>query len=60
VRSRVRENALSLVFKIVERLGRHSRVLNGWATLMTFVLGGARFSNGIRIPAPSREEGRAA
>ncbi len=59
-RARVRENALYLVFKIVERLGRHWRVLNGGATLMTLVLGGARFSDGILIPAPSREEERAA
>jgi transposase-like protein len=59
-RARVRENALYLVFKIVERLGQHWRVLNGGATVMSLVLAGARFVDGILIPAPPREEERAA
>jgi putative transposase len=59
-RARVRENALYLVFKIVERLGRHWRVLNGGATLMALVLGGERFVDGILVRRPPREEVRAA
>lgn len=59
-RARVRENALYLVFKIVERLGRHWRVLNGGATVMSLVLAGARFADGILIPTPPREEEQAA
>jgi hypothetical protein len=59
-RARVRENALYLVFKIVERLGRHWRVLNGGVTLMTLVLAGERFVDGILVRQPPREEVRAA
>jgi putative transposase len=42
-RARVRENALYLVFKIVERLATRWRVLNGGATVMALVLAGERF-----------------
>jgi hypothetical protein len=59
-RARVRENALYLVFKIVQRLGQHWRVLNGGATVMALVLAGARFVDGVLIPAPPREEEQAA
>jgi len=59
-RARVRENALYLVFKIVERLGQHWRVLNGGATLMALVLGGETFVDGILVRRPPREEVRAA
>ena len=59
-RARVRENALYLVFKIVERLGRHWRVLNGGPTVMTLVLAGARFSDGVLVQHPAREEVQAA
>ena len=59
-RARVRENALYLVFKIVERLGQHWRVLNGGATVMTLVLAGARFSDGILVQVAPREEVAAA
>ncbi len=59
-RARVRENALYLVFKIVERLGRHWRVLNGGATVMTLVLAGARFADGILVQVAPREEVQAA
>jgi putative transposase len=38
-RARLRENALYLVFKIVERLAGHWRTLNGGATIMTLLLG---------------------
>lgn len=59
-RARVRENALYLVFKIVERLARHWRVLNGGATLMALVLAGERFANGILVRQPARKEEQAA
>lgn len=59
-RARVRENALYLVFKIVERLGQHWRVLNGGATVMTLVLAGERFVDGVLVKQPPREEERAA
>jgi putative transposase len=59
-RARVRENALYLVFKIVERLARHWRVLNGGATVMTLLLAGARFSDGILVHQPPGEEVQAA
>jgi putative transposase len=42
-----RENALYLVFKIVERLGQNWRALNGGRTLMTLVLEGSRFIDGV-------------
>jgi hypothetical protein len=59
-RARVRENALYLVFKIVQRLGQHWRTLNGGATVMTLVLAGARFSDGILVGEQPREEVQAA
>ena len=46
-RMRRRDNALYLVFKIVERLSRNWRSLNGGANLMTLVLGGCVFKDGI-------------
>ena len=59
-RARVRENALYLVFKIVERLATRWRVLNGGATVMTLVLAGARFSDGILVGEQPGEEVQAA
>jgi len=59
-RARVRENALYLVFKIVERLATHWRVLNGGATLMGLVIAGERFVDGILVKRPPREEVQAA
>jgi transposase-like protein len=55
-RARVRENALYLVFKIVQRLGQHWRQLNGGATLMTLLLTGARFRDGVLVEHPARKE----
>lgn len=55
-RARVRENALYLVFKIVERLATHWRTLNGGATIMTLLLAGARFRDGILIEHPAKRE----
>ena len=55
-RARVRENALYLVFKIVERLSQNWRSLNGGATLMSLLLSGARFRDGVLVAHPAREE----
>lgn len=52
-RMRTRETALYLVFKIVERLGRNWRALNGGENLMTLVLEGCTFKNGILQPRPA-------
>jgi putative transposase len=46
-RLRRRDNALYLVFKIMERLSRHWRPLNGGVNLMTLVLEGETFKDGI-------------
>ena len=41
------ENALYLVFKLISRLGQNWRALNGGRTLMTLVLEGRRFVDGV-------------
>lgn len=41
------DNALYPVFKIVERLSRNCRILNGGANLITLVLEGRKFKDGI-------------
>jgi len=46
-RMKRRDSALYLVFKIVERLSGNWRSLNGGATLMTLVLEGRTFKDGI-------------
>jgi transposase-like protein len=46
-RLRRRDNALYLVFKIVEQLSGHWRTLNGGANLMALVLEGYTFKDGI-------------
>ena len=46
-RIRRRDNALYLVFKIVQRLSRNWRSLNGGANLMALVLEGCTFKDGI-------------
>ena len=51
-----RENALYLVFKIVERLGQNWRALNGGRTLMTLVLEGRRFIDGVLEGADVKAE----
>lgn len=48
-RLRTRENALYLVFKLVERLSQNWRALNGGENLMTLVLEGCAFRDGIRV-----------
>jgi putative transposase len=50
-----RENALYLVFKLVGRLGRNWRALNGGRTVMTLVLAGSRFVDGILHPEGTTE-----
>jgi hypothetical protein len=46
---RRRENALYLVFKIAQRLEHAWRPLNGGLTVMTLLLGGARFVDGVYV-----------
>jgi len=52
-----RENALHLVHRIVQRLAGSWRQLNGGATLMTLLLTGARFRDGVLVEHPARREG---
>jgi putative transposase len=54
-RLRRRDSALYLVFKIVERLGRHWRPLNGGINLMTLVLEEETFKDGILKRREMRE-----
>ena len=54
-RIRRRDNALYLVFKIAERLSKNWRPLNGGANLMSLVIEGAIFTNGIRQQKKERE-----
>ena len=54
-RLRRRDNALYLVFKIMERLSRHWRPLNGGLNLMALVLEGETFKDGIRQRRERRE-----
>jgi len=54
-RLRRRDNALYLVFKIVERLSKHWRPLNGGVNLMTLVLEGETFKDGILKRREARE-----
>ena len=49
-RMRRRENALYLVFKVAQRLEHSWRPLNGGVTIMTLLLGGARFVDGVYVP----------
>jgi hypothetical protein len=46
-RARRRENALYLVFKIVQRLGCNWRALNGGSSLMQMVADGVIFKEGV-------------
>jgi putative transposase len=59
-RLRQREAALYLVFKIVERLSRNWRMLNGGATLMTLLLEGSVFKDGVLQPRPAPDANAAA
>jgi transposase-like protein len=54
-RLRQREAALYLGFKIVERLSRNWRTLNGGATLMTLLVEGSVFKDGVLQPRPAPE-----
>ena len=54
-RLRRRDNALYLVFKVVERLSSHWRPLNGGINLMTLVLEGEPFKDGILKRRETRE-----
>lgn len=50
VAKRRREDALYPVFKIAQRLEHSWRPLNGGLTVMTLLLGGARFLDGVYVP----------
>jgi putative transposase len=52
-RLRNRENALYLVFKLIDRLSRNWRALNGGENLMRLVLDGAEFCDGLHQPRPT-------
>jgi putative transposase len=54
-----RENALYLVFKVIERLGQNWRALNGGQTVMTLVLAGEVFKDGV-LQREHGSEGQAA
>ena len=54
-RMRQRETALYLVFKVVQRLAENWRTLNGGENLMTLVLEGCVFEDGIRQRKPLPE-----
>ena len=49
-----RENANYLVFKLIQRLGQNWRGLNGGRTVMTLVLDGRRFMDGVLDDAKPR------
>lgn len=53
-RARNRDNALYLVWKIVERVRIHWRVLNGGPTLTAAVAAGAVFKDGVLQPWPDQ------
>jgi len=55
-RARQRENALYLVWKIVLRLGRNWRALNGGPHLMQMVAAGAIFKDGVRVELDQQTE----
>jgi len=59
-RLRRRNNALYLVFKIVERLSGHWRALNGGANLMALVLAGCSFKDGLLQRREARQLAAAA
>jgi len=51
-RLRKRENALYMVFKLIERLSRNWRALNGGENLMRLLLDGAVFVDGLHQARP--------
>jgi len=57
-RSRNRENALYLVFKLIQRLSRNWYALNGGPILTQAVLAGALFKDGVMQPRPDRAEAK--
>jgi hypothetical protein len=59
-RARKRENALYLVFKVVQRLGRNWRALNGGPALMQMVAEGVVFRDGVLQESDQETEVRVA
>ncbi len=54
-RARHREDALYLIYKIVRRLRREWRALNGGLNLMAMVVAGETFKDGVRQGRVSEE-----
>lgn len=54
-RTRRRESALYLVFKIIDRLSLNRQLLRGDPALLRLVVEGARFEDGILAEPPSEE-----
>jgi hypothetical protein len=59
-RLRQRENAQYLVFKLVQRLSQRWRALNGGQTLLTLVLEGCAFQDGVPQPRATSRPSEAA
>ena len=55
-RMKRRDNALYLVYKVVRRLGERWRPLYGGRNLMSLLVDGARFEDGVLVELPPSEE----
>ena len=55
-RMKRRDSALYLVYKVVGRLGERWRPLYGGRNLMTLLVDGARFEDGVLVELPPGEE----
>ena len=51
-----RDSALYVVYKVVRRLGERWRPLYGGKDLMSLVVEGARFEDGVLVEFPPGEE----
>jgi hypothetical protein len=58
-RTRWRDSALYLVFKITQRIELGRRPLNGRLTPLTLLLRGARFADGIYVSVETEKHGPA-
>lgn len=55
-RMKRRDSALYLVYKVVRRLGERWKPLYGGRNLMSLLMAGARFEDGILVELPPSEE----
>ena len=55
-RMKRRDSALYLVFKVITRLSERWRPLYGGRNLMSLLMAGARFEDGILVELPPSEE----